>query len=281
MSSWAGMLPDGTICRDEPRGLSWRFESLHPPLPLASGWVRILRAVIQVPVLAVFHARQDLPLAELVAPLPNRFVSHRDAASEEMPFHVARTVAREAWPQRDLRCPWAPLLHMGDGEPQAQEPVDTGREGPVWLDHPVGQPLGRARPFVSGAVEGPPLPTRGIEAPGRRDGSRAHPVLHRADQAPLGDERPVHGRQQLVEVCSRVQGQRTRDDVEGLQGRLEVFPISPAVGDRRVRSGGVGPRQHGLGHIKAPDVRRALLAHPMAEPAEAVSVLLSFIPPWA
>jgi hypothetical protein len=143
--------------------------------------VRILRAVIQVPVLAVFHARQEFPLrrivalelighthardilqaleqltekllrsllvppalhqnvediplliystlevqehfiqvplvaglgpsmpeligillAELVAPLPNRFVSHRDATGEEELFHVA---IAEAKPEIEPDC---------------------------------------------------------------------------------------------------------------------------------------------------------------------------------
>jgi hypothetical protein len=67
MSSRVEMLPDGTIRRQEPLGMPWRFESLHAPLPLTRGLVRVFRAVIEVAMLAVFHARQEFPLRGIVA----------------------------------------------------------------------------------------------------------------------------------------------------------------------------------------------------------------------
>jgi hypothetical protein len=56
MPSGPEVLCNGTIGSKEALGLPWRFEPLHPPLALAGGLVRIFRAVIQVPVLAMFHA---------------------------------------------------------------------------------------------------------------------------------------------------------------------------------------------------------------------------------
>jgi hypothetical protein len=41
---------------EDPLGLPCRLAPLHPPRSLAGGLMRILGAVVQVPVLAVFHA---------------------------------------------------------------------------------------------------------------------------------------------------------------------------------------------------------------------------------
>jgi hypothetical protein len=60
----------------------------------------------------------------------------------------ALMVIREVWPRRDLLRSRAPLLHVGDGEPQSKEHVEVGREGPVLLDHPFGQPICRTRAFI-------------------------------------------------------------------------------------------------------------------------------------
>ena len=43
------------------------FEPVHPPLPLTGGLVGVLRAIIQIPVLAMFHPRQYLALGGSVA----------------------------------------------------------------------------------------------------------------------------------------------------------------------------------------------------------------------
>jgi hypothetical protein len=43
------------------------LEPLHPPLPLAGGWGRVLGPVVQVPGLPMPHARQDLALGRAVA----------------------------------------------------------------------------------------------------------------------------------------------------------------------------------------------------------------------
>jgi hypothetical protein len=43
------------------------LESLHPPLPLAGGLVGVFGPVVEVPVLSMLHARQDLTLGRAVA----------------------------------------------------------------------------------------------------------------------------------------------------------------------------------------------------------------------
>src|SRR5687768_14997990 len=67
MPSGAEVLRDGTIGREEPLGVPCRLKSLHPPFPLAGRLVGVFRTVIQIPVLAVLHARQDLPLGRPIA----------------------------------------------------------------------------------------------------------------------------------------------------------------------------------------------------------------------
>ena len=67
MPSGAEVLRDGTIGREEPLGVPCRLKSLHPPFPLAGQLVGVFRTVIQIAMLAVLHARQDLPLRRAIA----------------------------------------------------------------------------------------------------------------------------------------------------------------------------------------------------------------------
>jgi hypothetical protein len=67
VASRSEMLGDGTIRGEEPLRLPGRLGPLHPPLPLAGGLMGVLRAVIEIPVLAVLHARQYLPLGRTIA----------------------------------------------------------------------------------------------------------------------------------------------------------------------------------------------------------------------
>jgi hypothetical protein len=54
------MLRHGTLGGEEPLGLPGRLEPLHAPLPLAGGLVRMLRPMVQIAVLAMFHTGHDL-----------------------------------------------------------------------------------------------------------------------------------------------------------------------------------------------------------------------------
>jgi len=62
VASWAEVQRHGTVCREEPVGLSWRLERLHKPLALAGWLMRVFRAIIEIAMLAVFHSRQELSL---------------------------------------------------------------------------------------------------------------------------------------------------------------------------------------------------------------------------
>jgi hypothetical protein len=68
--------PEGTP------GHVYRLRLAHFQVPLVAGLGPSVPALI------------GIPLAELVAPLPNRFVRHRDAAGEEELFHVAIAEAK-------------------------------------------------------------------------------------------------------------------------------------------------------------------------------------------
>jgi hypothetical protein len=54
------MRRNGAIRGEEALGVPGRLEPLHPSFPLAGRLVRILGAVIQIPVLPMFHTGQDL-----------------------------------------------------------------------------------------------------------------------------------------------------------------------------------------------------------------------------
>jgi hypothetical protein len=60
-------LGDGTIGREELLGVSRRLEPLHAPLPLEGGLMRVLRAIIEIPSLAMLHPRQNLLLRRTIA----------------------------------------------------------------------------------------------------------------------------------------------------------------------------------------------------------------------
>ena len=55
-------LGDGTRRGEEALSLSWRFEPLHPALSLAGGLMGVFRALVQIPMLAMLHSRQELAL---------------------------------------------------------------------------------------------------------------------------------------------------------------------------------------------------------------------------
>jgi hypothetical protein len=53
--------------QEELLGVSRRLEPLHAPLPLAGGLMRLLRAIIEIPSLAMLHPRQNLLLRRTIA----------------------------------------------------------------------------------------------------------------------------------------------------------------------------------------------------------------------
>jgi hypothetical protein len=74
MPAWAEVLRDGTIGGEETLGVAREFEPLHTPLPLTGGLMRVLRAIIQIPVLAMFHSGQKLALG---GPVTFQFIGDR------------------------------------------------------------------------------------------------------------------------------------------------------------------------------------------------------------
>ena len=58
MPTRAAVLCERTVGRKKRLRLARRFESLHPLLALAGGLVRVLGAILAVPVLALFHSRE-------------------------------------------------------------------------------------------------------------------------------------------------------------------------------------------------------------------------------
>src|SRR5919108_1702667 len=66
VASRSEVLGNGTIGSEEPMGLSWRLEPWHAPFPLAGGLMGVLRSVIQIPMLTISHARQELSLGGFI-----------------------------------------------------------------------------------------------------------------------------------------------------------------------------------------------------------------------
>ena len=61
------MLGDGAIGREELLGVPRGFKPLHASLPLAGRLMRVLGAVIEIPMLAMFHPWQNLALSGSLA----------------------------------------------------------------------------------------------------------------------------------------------------------------------------------------------------------------------
>jgi hypothetical protein len=57
---WAEALGNKPVGGEKALGMPWGFKPLHAPFPLPRRLVGILGAVVQIAVLAMFHARQDL-----------------------------------------------------------------------------------------------------------------------------------------------------------------------------------------------------------------------------
>ena len=67
MTTRTEVLRDGTIGGEEPLGVTRGLEPLHAPLPLAGRLVRVLGAIIEIAVLAMFHPGENLALGGSVA----------------------------------------------------------------------------------------------------------------------------------------------------------------------------------------------------------------------
>jgi hypothetical protein len=67
MPARAEVLRDRTIGCEETLSMAGGLKPLHMPLPLACGLVGVLRAIIQIPMLPMFHTRQELSLGGSVA----------------------------------------------------------------------------------------------------------------------------------------------------------------------------------------------------------------------
>jgi len=67
MTAQSEMLGNRAVRGEEPLRVPGRLEPLHTPLPLTSGLVRVLSTVVQVPVLPMLHARQELAHGRAVA----------------------------------------------------------------------------------------------------------------------------------------------------------------------------------------------------------------------
>jgi len=67
MMARSEMLGNGTIRRQKPLRAPWRLELLHVLCALAGGVVEILGAIIEIPMLAVLHPRQQIALRCAIA----------------------------------------------------------------------------------------------------------------------------------------------------------------------------------------------------------------------
>ena len=61
------VLGNRAISGEELLSVAWGFKSLHPPFPLAGGLMRVLRPIIQISMLPMFHTREELALGSSIA----------------------------------------------------------------------------------------------------------------------------------------------------------------------------------------------------------------------
>lgn len=61
------VLRNGTISREKTLSVAGGLEPLHAPLPLAGRLVRVLRAIIEIPMLPMFHPREEFSLGGTIA----------------------------------------------------------------------------------------------------------------------------------------------------------------------------------------------------------------------
>src|SRR5215471_15633675 len=67
MPARAEVLRNRTIGCEETLSVAGGLKPLHMPLPLTCGLVRVLRAIIQIPMLPVFHTREEISLGGAIA----------------------------------------------------------------------------------------------------------------------------------------------------------------------------------------------------------------------
>ena len=78
MPTRSKVLGDRAVCGEKPLRVSGGLEPLHTPLPLTGRLMRVLRPVIEIPMLAMFHAREDLALG---GPIALEFIRDDDPRS--------------------------------------------------------------------------------------------------------------------------------------------------------------------------------------------------------
>jgi hypothetical protein len=96
------VLCNGTVRRQKTLRMARRFKPLHPPLSLSRWLMRVLRAVVQLPVLAVLHAGEHVAFGRAI---PFQFVR------DDHPRHVCQALEQlaEKLLRRSLV---APTLHQ-------------------------------------------------------------------------------------------------------------------------------------------------------------------------
>jgi hypothetical protein len=67
MTTRTEVLSNGAIGCEEPLCLTRRFKPLHSSLPLPGGLMRVLRTIIEIPMLAMFDPQKDFSLSGPVA----------------------------------------------------------------------------------------------------------------------------------------------------------------------------------------------------------------------
>jgi len=87
MPARAEVLRNRTIGCKETLSVAGRLKPLHTLLPLAGGLVRVLRTIIQIPMLPMFHTPEELSLGGSVA---LEFIGHDHAAFKQQLFDIAK-----------------------------------------------------------------------------------------------------------------------------------------------------------------------------------------------
>jgi hypothetical protein len=92
MPTWTEMVGDGPRSREKTLGLARGFAPWPARLPLPGGWVRVLGALSERPMVAMFHSREQLALGCSIA---------LEFIGDDTPRHVRQACEQLA---KDLLC---------------------------------------------------------------------------------------------------------------------------------------------------------------------------------
>jgi hypothetical protein len=87
VASWSEVLRDRSIVGEKALRVPWRLEALHMALRLAGRLMGVLRPVVQIPMLPMFHAWEELPFGGAIT---------LQLVRDDHPWHIGQALEQVA-----------------------------------------------------------------------------------------------------------------------------------------------------------------------------------------